>query len=429
MGVALLGTLQLGMIAASSTAATIDLGQYFSAHLPKPAPPPPAVADPNQQFRLDLAYLARELPHVYAGGDGLKHISAGEFRGEVAAIEQRLPTLSQPQLLVRILQLLAKLRDGETGMVLPPDQQLPVTVEWFGTQLRLLAVPPEDRGLLGREVVAIDDTPVDKVHTLLRTVIPAVTDWESDSVFPDYVRETDILQGLGIIDDPAQVRLTVRSDGGHVQTVTLDTALVDGSDPTAGLVGPPPTFASSHGDRPYWWQYLPTSNVVYIRYNSCVDGAGFGRLADAAIAAMRSHDNARLVVDFRGNGGGNSAPFQRLLDDLHHDSKLERPGRIYGLIDRHTFSSATLNAVQLQSDAHGLLVGQPTGDPVNQWGNQRYLYLTGFLPVHYSTHYFDPARRYHHKPYVAPDVPVATTLADLLSGADPVLQTVERKGK
>ena len=422
----LLALLQLSTLAASTTAATIDLGQYFPAHLPKPDSPPPAVANADDQLRLDIAYLARELPRVYAGGDGLKHISVKRFRAEAESIEQQLPTLTRPQLYVRILQLLAQLRDGETGLVFPTDLQLPITTQWFGDQLRLLAVPKCARGLLGGQVLAVNATPIATVHSLLRTVIPAVTDWESDSLFTTYLRSIRILQGLGIAQHVESVTLTVRDIRGHIVSANIDAAFPVNVDRVTGAIGPPPTLAAQHSHEPYWWQYIPDHNIVYIKYNQCVVGPGFGRLADQAVAAMRTHPHSRLIVDFRGNGGGNSAPFQRLIDDLRGNHDLDRRGRIYGLIDRYVFSSATLNAVQLQADVHGLLVGQPTGDPGNQWGDQRLLYLTGYLPVHYSTHYFDPSGRYHHKPNVTPDIPVATTLLDILTGDDPVLRAVEQ---
>lgn len=424
--VALLGSAQLLTIAAGAAALSINLGQYFPGHLPKPDPPPPAVANPTAQLRSDIAYLARELPRVYAGGTGFHHGSVGEFRAGAAAIEQRLPELDSGHLLVGIMRLLATLRDGETGMTLPPDPPFPIATVWLGDDLRLVGVPADQRDLLGGRILAVNRTPVAIVRARLHEVIPAVTSWEADAKFGTYLRYGRILEGLDITDNAQQATLTVEDVHHQQRELTLTGDYTRGDEP-AVMARVPITVTGERPDQPYWWQYLAATNTVYLRYRQCVSGPGFGAVAHQAVAAMRAHDGARLVVDLRGNGGGNSAPFHALISALQRNEGLDQPGRVYGLIDRGTFSSATLNAVELRTQTHALLYGEPTGDPANQWGDQRFLSLTDYLPVHYSTHYFDPARRYHGKPYVSPDVAIPVTLADLLSGLDPVLKAAEAR--
>lgn len=420
MGVGLLALLQLTALTASTIAATINLGQYFPAHLPKPSAPPPAVGTRVEQLRLDIAYLARELPRVYAAGTGFHHGSVEEFRASAARLEQELPALDPAHVLVGIMRLIAMLHDGETGLFLPPDPQLPMVTSWLNGQLRLIAVPASQPDLLGAQVLAINNISTAEVRHRLRAVIPAVTDWEADALSGTYLRQGMVLEGLDITDRVDEATLTVSDLDGQVRRVTL-TAEPANAGPRGGLRSVPTTLATEHPDRPYWWRYLADSNVVYVRYNQCLSGSGFGVIAREAAAAMRTRSGSRLVVDLRGNGGGNSAPFGALLRAIHNSPSLDQPGRIVGLIGRGTFSSATLNAVELRTETHAVLIGEPTGDPANQWGNQRNLVLTDYLPVHYSTHYFDPAARYHGKPYVSPDLVIPTTLADLLQGKDPVL--------
>jgi hypothetical protein len=374
---------------------------------------------------LDIAYLARELPRVHAGGNGLIHVSEQRFQAEAAALESRSPTLNSAQLLVGIMRLLALLHDGETGLTLPSDNQFPISTRWFGDELRLTGVPQSEASMLGARILAIDGKPISVVHRALLEVIPANTSWEAGALFGSYLRFGRILYGLGITSSVSKATLTVEEQGGRVRRVAINTemALPDGQDPQ-GIIGPKPTLADEQRDSPYWWRYLTRTNVVYLKYNRCVSGSGFSAVARDAVAAMRAHPDSRLVVDLRHNGGGDSRPFDALLSALRRDPALQAPGRIYGVIDRGTFSSATLDAVQLRTETRAQLIGEPTGDPANQWGEQRWLFLTDYLPVHYSTHYFDPAPRYHGKPYVAPDIPVETSLTDLLDGVDAVMSTI-----
>jgi hypothetical protein len=423
-GIVALSCLQLVTAGFGSWAIAVNLHHTSLRQLPTPAPPPPAVSDHVAQLRLDLDYLARELPRVYGGGAGLHNITAAEFRADAEALKAQLPTLDPGHTLTGFMRLLAKLHDGETGLDFPQGDRLPFSAAWIGNQLRLVAVPKENAELVGAQVLAIDGTPALTARARLREVIPAVTDWESDTEDAWYLSSGLVLEGLGITKRPDRVTVTVRDVRDRVRTATFTPQFADGLHPS-DVATLPMTLATQHSALPYWWQYLAASNVVYIKYNQCLPDDGFGSVAAQAIAAMKAHPRSKLVVDFRGNGGGNSAPFNALIH-LLQDKTLNQPGRIYGVIDRYVFSSATLDAAQLRTQTRALLVGEPTGDPVNQWGDQQYLQLTGYLKVHYSTHYFDAWPRFHGKPFVAPDIAVQTTLADLLAGRDPVLSSVVR---
>lgn len=139
---------------------------------------------------------------------------------------------------------------------------------------------------------------------------------------------------------------------------------------------------------------------------------------DAAPTAV-----TRVVIDLRGNGGGNSTILRPLLDGLKERPALKARGHLYALVDAGTFSSGLLAAVVLRQDLKAILVGEPPGEKPNSYGEVRPLTLPNSrLFIQYSTKFFrmsgsaDP-------PTYEPDVIVRRSIADALAGRDPVLDT------
>ena len=95
-------------------------------------------------------------------------------------------------------------------------------------------------------------------------------------------------------------------------------------------------------------------------------------LADFAQEIVRTFEERKLervIVDVRSNGGGNNTTFPPLIHALQSTS-IDRPGVLYGLIGRATFSAAGNFVTVLQRDTKAILVGEPTGGAPNQYGGR-----------------------------------------------------------
>jgi C-terminal processing protease CtpA/Prc len=157
------------------------------------------------------------------------------------------------------------------------------------------------------------------------------------------------------------------------------------------------------------------------------DPDGSGRaLADFAAEMVRIFEErglARLVLDARSNGGGDNTTFGPLIAALRTPS-LDRPGVLYGLIGRSTFSAAGNFAAVLAQDTQAFLVGEPSGGGPNQFGDAVPVPLPHHpeLLVRLSTRYhrFGPAD--DARLAVEPDLAVPLSSADYFAGRDPVLR-------
>ena len=143
------------------------------------------------------------------------------------------------------------------------------------------------------------------------------------------------------------------------------------------------------------------------------------KIAAETLTALRVHPGYRLIVDLRDNPGGDSRPFQALIDGIRADPAINRRGRIFGLVNGGTDSSATVDANALGDQTRAILMGQEVEDPIDEFGNN-----TGFLTlphshllVQYTTAVINGARLR----FATPDIVIPITISQVLAGTDPVL--------
>ena len=186
----------------------------------------------------------------------------------------------------------------------------------------------------------------------------------------------------------------------------------------------PPGLCAKHPDANYWYEYLPEAQCLYIQYNKCRNDPDdpFAGFVTALFAFTGEHRPQRVIVDLRFNGGGSSSVIKPLLDGLKSRPELAAKGHLYALVGSQTFSSGLMAAIDLRDSLHAILIGGPTGNKPNHYGEQRNVSLPNSrLVVHYSTKHFhlildaDP-------PTLAPDITVSPAISDFLAGRDPVLE-------
>jgi C-terminal processing protease CtpA/Prc len=143
------------------------------------------------------------------------------------------------------------------------------------------------------------------------------------------------------------------------------------------------------------------------------------------VRTFEAGDVERVVLDLRLNGGGDNTTFGPLIQAIQESPDLNRRGKLYALISRHTFSAAGNFITVLQRDTEAILVGQPTGGAPNQYGDARMLTLphVPWLRVSIATRYhvfgIDGDERVTHEP----ELMVPLTAADYFSRSDRVLET------
>lgn len=206
------------------------------------------------------------------------------------------------------------------------------------------------------------------------------------ATLPSCLSNAGVLHGLGVVAGNAVPEYELLLESGKTVTVALQPdrsePLVHALDPTRGYH----LDAWRRADELYWSEYWAAHRALYIRYSLCAEMPSypFPRFAADTLAVL---DRAlggpepltTVIVDLRGNPGGNSAIVQPLVRGL-----TERSGRLasqsgfraFVLANRYTFSSGVfavwdfLNPGDRRESAFTYL-GEPTGGKPRSYGEVR----------------------------------------------------------
>lgn len=131
----------------------------------------------------------------------------------------------------------------------------------------------------------------------------------------------------------------------------------------------------------------------------------------------------RFVVDLRYNTGGNYHRNAPLIEGIAKRSRINRPGHLFVLTGRTTFSAATLAAIHLAQQTEAVFVGEPSRGKPNGYSDEKLLRLPNSkIEVNYSPIYRGATPELGDAPYLPVDVAVERTFEDYRDGRDPVLE-------
>ncbi len=178
--------------------------------------------------------------------------------------------------------------------------------------------------------------------------------------------------------------------------------------------------------RHYVLAQRPADQSLTIHYRRCVADPELSVSAFVAQvrAAVRAVGARRAVIDFRGNGGGDSSLFFPVYQALLETSALAVPRALRVITHARTQSSAMLNAYSLREEVRAIVVGEVAGTSLNHFGEVRQALLPSGRRMTYSTRRFflapgDPRGR---AAGLDPDLPVRPSWVAIQSGIDQVLE-------
>ncbi|MDE7087591.1 MAG: hypothetical protein K2O67_05310, partial [Clostridia bacterium] len=174
-------------------------------------------------------------------------------------------------------------------------------------------------------------------------------------------------------------------------------------------------------------------SLAVLTLTQCIYNQTYIDCVKEMFTEVKQKNIKNVAVDLRGNGGGNSLVgnefIQYLPVDVYYDPQsdwrwgfcefhssptitnnqykdLLFDGNVYVLTDYDSFSSAMIFAMQIQDNHLGKVVGEPSSNAVNSYGDITYLYLpnTG-LYVQISTKKWYRIDSTNTDEYVMPDYP------------------------
>jgi C-terminal processing protease CtpA/Prc len=184
------------------------------------------------------------------------------------------------------------------------------------------------------------------------------------------------------------------------------------------------TIYLSDPDTTLWWRSLPPSGTLYIRYQRVTYVASGDASAITDIAADAA--TTRVVLDLRQNPGGDNHTSAPLFGVLQQ-AAANRPGSLYVMTDRLTFSAAAILATQFEQKTDALFAGEAPGGGLNFWDDVKWVDLPHYpmTPrVGVSTRYWQFAAPDDPRLTIEPDIAVPVRASDYFAGRDPTLEAV-----
>jgi hypothetical protein len=425
--------LPLGSISLATllTVALVACGarQPSAAPTATPTLAPPSAAT-GLRADLDAMLDARDTIHP----DGWHGFARTDWVAAADALAARAADLSPDERLTEVVRLAAMPswngRDGHTGIFpfTPADGTLLYPLRWweFSDGLLVTAARPPYEDLVGSRVEAVAGRPIDEVLRLVEPLAPRDNPSNLRAFAPLYLRVSNLLAGLGVIDVAGPTTFTlVDRDGSRRDMEIEPTVPVFDDDWDSGL---PHRLAATDApwlrdqDTTLWWTFLEDSGTLFAQFNH-VRGDATSVVSELRERA-KEDDVERVVIDLRHNSGGDNTTLSPLELALR-DPTMNREGRLFAIIGRVTFSAAANFATDLEGSTSVIFAGEPMGGSPNLYGDTRPVDLeaTG-QTLYMATRYWERSTPDDERLTIEPDISVDLSSEDYFAGRDPVLEAI-----
>jgi len=390
------------------------------------SPSATAVVDRVSGWRADISAL---IPGMAKLHPNITHSATrAQLDDAAASLAARVPTLSDDEVLVGLMRIVAMVTaagcDGHTGLYVwgegtYPVESLPLRLWSFTEGVYVIDALPPFASLIGTRIDAIGGHPMSEVLAGIAPLVPRDNDTTVQLLLPRYLVIPQVLRGLGLSGAGAPV-LTVAG-----RDVTVTPIPMDAYNAWAGRYGlflpaDRGVLYLSRMDDVLWWSELDGGSLLYVQYNRA-DYLSQSTFADLR-TALAGRD--KVIVDLRLNYGGEIPSVAPLLAALQ-DPAVSRPGHLFVITGRNTFSAASMLLAQLQATTSAIIVGEPMGGCPNPNGNARPLTLPyGGLVVEVGTKQEATISADDHRLQIPPTLPARLTPAAWLAKQDPALDAI-----
>lgn len=373
------------------------------------------------------------------------HVTRAEWEGRVAELRERIPLLSDDEIIVELMKLAALIGDGHT-VVVPPFEgphvfhRYPVAFYLFEDGLFIREAREDYVDLVGKRVVRLGDVPADSLMSRIARVFPHDNviglRWGLELTLPI----AEVLHGLGIAPGSDHVRIVVEDEGGARRSRTLkdpepltgdglQSAVFTGEHPNwRSMMDPTVPVPAWRRDlaTPYRYEYLRGPKLVHVLFNQVRQGdVPFDEFLGDLFHFVGDHDVSAILLDLRTNEGGDLTMLRPLITGLIRNG-FGAKGKLYVATGRRTFSAAGYLAARLDVYTDAIFVGEPPGTRPNFVGeaSDPFRLPNSRVWVNASTLAWQGTFAFDHRPYIEPDMPVALTSEEYREGRDPVLEKV-----
>lgn len=409
------------------------------------------IADATELWREDLQFLAEVL--IKNHREPFRTIPEQQFNAAVADLNDRIPSLTDQQIVFSFIQLTAMIRDGHTFITPLQDgldfHMYPLRLYWFSDGLHIIDARTPYQDSIGKRVLSIGAFTVNEAYELIKPTISSDNELSALAIAPIRMILAEELLALGIIPDLNTPEFVLEDASGNQSTLNL--APISISDyrewvypkqPPRGISsaydeitfvsGLPqqeePLYLSHRSDKFFWMTYLEDSDTLYIQYNFVLgssESQSISAFSKEVGDVARARKPKQVIVDLRHNPGGEIQSSFSLERALRDTPEINQPGKLFVIIGRDTYSAASWFALRLAEGTNAIFVGESMGGGrVTGGGSRRINLPNSQIQIYISSEWNiiddDPAA----PPTLEPNHVIGLSASDFFSGRDPVLDFI-----
>lgn len=396
--------------------------------------------DVATDFASDLDTLVARLATTHP--EFAQRCPAATWEPAVASLRSRLAGMTPAQFALEAAALVARLADGHSRVELEATAAwgatLPVRFRRFEEGLFVTAAAPEHAALVGHRVTRLGAREIEPLLQDARALLSGDNPPSRDAFVGLALISRAALEflGAGRADLPLEIAVAEDDGGGGATTAMLATTVSGGAvfGTPAGWVAATPTAVDGPAAfslrprsplRPFWFKCLADEWAVYCRIDAIADDPAekFAAFVARLFAFIEENEIERLILDLRGNDGGDNYLVQPLIHAVLRCDRINRPGRLLVLIGPQTYSAAVNCASDLERETQALFLGQPAGAGPNHCGDaERFVLPQSRVPVRCSTVRWQKSDPRDRRTAMLPDVAVGERFADWSAGRDATLE-------
>src|SRR5262249_27725605 len=155
-------------------------------------------------------------------------VTGEQFDAKVCNLHDAIQKLTNAQLILELMELMAFIQDGHTAVWDVGEHPLfraalPLRFFWFAEGLFVFAADSQLKGLLGAQIIAIDGRPAVEV---LEGTAPYLNRDRGNPIKtkqrgPYALRRVALLHAAGLVNRPDRVTFTIRDQNGRTRDVDV----------------------------------------------------------------------------------------------------------------------------------------------------------------------------------------------------------------
>lgn len=398
----------------------------------------------KEQWMEDINYLEK---YLAAWHINIYHtITKEEYEKEFNNLKKEVPKLNDMEIKMKLAKIVASVGDAHTEVDLgltKEDKFYPLSVYWFGKELKVLYIDKQYKSVIGNDLIAINNIPISEAFTRINTLIPHENEQWLKYRNVSCIQMPDVLKFLNIVKEDKAV-FTFSDDKGNITKLNLTPKVIKKENIVyAKDLTPIKPVRYQHDDSNYydnlfWYKYIPEDKIMYFQYNQCIDKdyamehgykdyekyPDFNKFMDELLKELQEKQIDKFIIDLRNNTGGDDGLMNKFVGKICSDKKINKRGKIFVIAGRGTISSGVLACLSLKNFTKAIFCGEPTGGNVNCYGETGRITLPNSkIQVLYSSKYFKDSADY--KEGFTPDIPVEQSFNNYINGIDDAYEAIK----